>query len=130
MVVGESRGCKQVTSGANLTLRLVLFGPHYLYKFLRLVTTFKNGEISQRNSNFGFHLKKARSILNDNNQLDQRLGNYSLLFFYLIFYLFIHEKHTERQRHRQREKQAPCRKPDVGLDLGTLGSCPEPKADA
>ena len=23
----------------------------------------------------------------------------------------------ERQRHRQREKQAPCREPDVGLDL-------------
>ena len=36
----------------------------------------------------------------------------------------------ERQRHRQREKQAPCRKPDMGLDPGTLGSCPEPKADA
>ena len=25
----------------------------------------------------------------------------------------------QRQRHRQREKQAPCREPDVGLDLGT-----------
>ena len=36
----------------------------------------------------------------------------------------------ERQRHRQREKQAPCREPDVGLDLGTLGSRPEPKAEA
>ena len=36
----------------------------------------------------------------------------------------------ERHRHRQREKQAPCRKPDVGLDCGTPGSCPEPKADA
>ena len=36
----------------------------------------------------------------------------------------------ERQRHRQREKQAPCREPDVGLDPGTLGSRPEPKADA
>ena len=34
------------------------------------------------------------------------------------------------QRHRQREKQAPYRKPDMGLDPGTLGSCPEPKADA
>ena len=34
------------------------------------------------------------------------------------------------QRHRQREKQAPCRKPDVGLDHGTLGPHPEPKADA
>ena len=36
----------------------------------------------------------------------------------------------KRQRHRQREKQAPCRKPDVGLDPGTPGSHPEPKADA
>ena len=36
----------------------------------------------------------------------------------------------ERQRHRQREKQAPCTKPDVGLDPETLGSRPEPKADA
>ena len=37
---------------------------------------------------------------------------------------------TEKQRHRQREKQAPCRDPDVGLDPGTLESCPEPKTDA
>ena len=36
----------------------------------------------------------------------------------------------ERQRHRQREKQAPCREPNVELNLRTLGSHPEPKADA
>ena len=36
----------------------------------------------------------------------------------------------ERQRHRQREKQAPHREPDVGLDPGTPGSHPEPKAGA
>ena len=35
-----------------------------------------------------------------------------------------------RERDRQREKQAPCREPDVGLDPGTMGSRPEPKADA
>ena len=35
----------------------------------------------------------------------------------------------KRQRHRQRKKQAPCREPDVGLDPGTLGPHPEPKAD-
>ena len=35
-----------------------------------------------------------------------------------------------RQRHRKREeKQALCREPDVGLNLGTLGPRPEPKAD-
>ena len=37
------------------------------------------------------------------------------------------ERERERQRHRQREKQAPCRDPDVGLDLETPGSCPGPK---
>ena len=37
---------------------------------------------------------------------------------------------TERQQHRQREKQAPCREPDAGLNPRTLGSHPEPKADA
>ena len=36
----------------------------------------------------------------------------------------------ERQRHGQRENQAPCREPDMELDPRTLGSCPEPEADA
>ena len=35
---------------------------------------------------------------------------------------------TERQR--QGRKQAPCGEPDAGLDPGTPGSQPEPKADA
>ena len=51
-------------------------------------------------------------------------------FIFLGLYLFIHERHRERQRHRQRQKQAPCREPDVGLDPGTTGSRPEPKAGA
>ena len=38
--------------------------------------------------------------------------------------------HRERERDKQREKQAPCREPDVGLNPGTLGSRPEPKAAA
>ena len=38
-------------------------------------------------------------------------------------------RNTEMQRHRQKEKQAPCRKPDVGLNPRTPGSCPEAKAD-
>ena len=42
---------------------------------------------------------------------------------------------TERegQRYRQREKHAPSmlhESHDVGLNLGTPGLCPEPKADA
>ena len=51
-------------------------------------------------------------------------------FFQDFVYLFMRDTEKERQRHRQREKQAPCRKPDMGLDPGTPGSCPEPKADA
>ena len=34
------------------------------------------------------------------------------------------------ERDRQRKKQAPCREPDVGLDPGTPGLHPEPKAGA
>ena len=52
--------------------------------------------------------------------------------FFLSVYLFMRnrERESERQRYRQREKQVPCRKPNMGLDLGTPGSRPEPKADA
>ena len=47
-------------------------------------------------------------------------------------YLFMIDivRERERQRHRRREKQAPCREPDVGLDPGTPGSYPGPKAGA
>ena len=38
------------------------------------------------------------------------------------------ERERERQRYRQREKQAPCWELDVGLDPGTPGSRPGPKA--
>lgn len=40
---------------------------------------------------------------------------------------------TDREREAEtqtEEKQAPCRKPDVGLDPGTPGSHPGPKAGA
>ena len=40
------------------------------------------------------------------------------------------ERERERQRHKQREKQAPCREPHVGLDPGSPGSRPGPKASA
>ena len=36
----------------------------------------------------------------------------------------------EKSRDTGRKKQAPCREPDAGLNPGTLGSCPGPKADA
>ena len=34
------------------------------------------------------------------------------------------------ERERQRQKQAPCQEPDAGLNPGTLGSHPGPKAGA
>ena len=40
------------------------------------------------------------------------------------------EREREKQRHRQKEKQAPHKEPDTGLDPGTPGSHPVPKADA
>ena len=51
---------------------------------------------------------------------------------YLFIYLFTIdvERERERHRHRRREKQAPCREPNVGLDPGTPGSRPGPKAGA
>ena len=55
---------------------------------------------------------------------------YFILFFKGFMYVFMRDTHRERQRHRQREKQAPWREPNVGLNLRTPGSCPEPKADA
>ena len=63
------------------------------------------------------------------------LSYFSLLYFFKDFiYLFMsnreRERERERQRHRQREKQVLCKEPDVGLDLGTLGSRPGLKADA
>ena len=50
-------------------------------------------------------------------------------FFLKISFTYSWETHIERWRHRQREKQAPCRVPDVGLNLKTPGSWPELMAD-
>ena len=48
---------------------------------------------------------------------------------YFLKILFIFHERGEREREAE-EKQAPCREPNVGLDPRTLGSQPEPKADA
>ena len=66
--------------------------------------------------------------------MDARAKNHTgPVIFFLRFYLFIYEREgereRERERQRQREKQAPCKEPDVGLDPGSPGSRPEPKAD-
>ena len=59
--------------------------------------------------------------------------SFGFFFKRCFIYLFTRDRHREREReaerHRQREKQAPCRKPDVELDPGTLGLHPESKAD-
>ena len=39
-------------------------------------------------------------------------------------------RETQTDTQRQREKQVPCGEPNVGLDLRTLGTQLEPKADA
>ena len=49
-------------------------------------------------------------------------------FFKDVIYLFMRDTQRERQRYRQREKQSPCKEPDVGLEPGTPGSHPGPKA--
>ena len=60
----------------------------------------------------------------------------SILFSKDFIYLFMRdterekERERERQRHRQREKQALHREPNAGLDPGTPGSHPGPKAGA
>ena len=46
-------------------------------------------------------------------------------FFFLRFYLFMREKEAETQAEGE---EAPCREPDVGLDPGSPGSRPRPKA--
>ena len=51
------------------------------------------------------------------------------IFFKDFIYLSTRDTERERQRHRQRDEQAPCRDPDVGLNLRTPGSRPERKAD-
>ena len=53
----------------------------------------------------------------------------SFLRFIYLFMIDI-ERQRERQRHRRREKQTPCGEPDVGLDPGTPGPRPRPKAGA
>ena len=50
------------------------------------------------------------------------------IFLKDFIYLFINER--QRGRDRQREKQTPLGEPDVELDPRTLGSQPEPKANA
>ena len=52
------------------------------------------------------------------------------LYIFKILFISSWETQRQRQRHRQKEKQAPCGEPNVGLDPRTLGSQPEPKADA
>ena len=54
-----------------------------------------------------------------------------IAFIFICFrrFYFIHERQRDREAETQaEEKQAPCRETDVGLDPGSPGSCPGPKA--
>ena len=51
----------------------------------------------------------------------------SNFIFFKDFYLFIHERHRERGRDIGRERSR-LREPNVGLNPGTRGSRPGPKA--
>ena len=53
-----------------------------------------------------------------------------ITFFKNILFIYSRETLRKKQKRRQREKQAPCGNLNVGLDPSTLGSQPEPKADA
>ena len=46
-----------------------------------------------------------------------------------FIYLFMRDTQTEAETQAEGEAASPG-ETDVGLDPGTLGSCPEPKADA
>ena len=50
-----------------------------------------------------------------------------LSFFKRRFFIYLFMRDTEREAETQAEGEG---EPDMGLDPGTLGSCPEPKADA
>ena len=50
------------------------------------------------------------------------------IFLKTLFIYSWERERRESQRHRQREKQAPSWEPDVGLNPGSPGSCPGPKA--
>ena len=56
------------------------------------------------------------------------------ILFILFYFLFIYDSDTEREREAEtqaeREAGSMHREPDVGLQPGSLGSCPGPKAGA
>ena len=69
---------------------------------------------------FAFHLSHLCSAF--------RFLSLPFYFFFLRFYLFMRDRERERHRYRLKEEQASCREPGVGLDPGSPGSHPGPKA--
>ena len=53
---------------------------------------------------------------------------FSSFFFFFQDFIYLSMRDPEREAETQ-EKQAPCREPDAGLDPGTPGSRPGPRAD-
>ena len=59
------------------------------------------------------------------------------LFFFFKDFIYLFMRDTEREREAETwaegevgSMQAPCREPDMGLDPGSPGSHPRPKAGA
>ena len=86
-----------------------------------------NDQASPKNRLIGLTSEFVKLLLRQHPEKWNLLFPTSMIFFKDFIYLFMKDTEGERQRHRQR---APCRNPDVGLDPGTPGSRPEPKADA
>ena len=62
------------------------------------------------------------------------MAQFGLFFFrtlfFLIDFIYVFMIEAKIEAETQREKQAPWREPDAGLDPGSPGSRPRPKAGA
>ena len=60
------------------------------------------------------------------------MAQISLVFFIYLLFKFIYDSHREREAETQAEGEAGSmhREPDVGIDPGSPGSRPGPKAGA
>ena len=72
------------------------------------------------------------------NKAKLKFSKCFVLFCFVFFFFLIYDSHTEREREREREVETQVegeagsmnREPNVGLDPGSPGSRPGPKAGA
>ena len=106
----------------NVCVIYIIFKVIYIPKVGLKPTTLRASDTLER-------LNQKKKRLNSQAALKVYICLFFLIFILKNIYLFMRDTERERQRHRQREKkQAPCRKPDTGLNPGTPGSHPGPKA--